>query len=138
MMLSSSLSLSLPPAPAIATTRGSSVQEFIANWHGSGEEEATTVDLVKYLGGQCSTSFEAKLIRQKQLTVAQYWVALSQFPLLKDIVFTVFVSACSRAVAERNWSAHNDDLAFYDMTEDLEANSSDEEDNNEDSEYEYY
>ncbi|KAE9128430.1 hypothetical protein PF010_g4510 [Phytophthora fragariae] len=136
MMLSSSLSLSLPPAPAIATTRGSSVQEFIANWHGSGEDEATTVDLVKYLGGQCSTSFEAKLIRQKQLTVAQYWVALSQFPLLKDIVFTVFVSACFPLFNAKNFDS--DDLAFYDMTEDLEANSSDEEDNNEDSEYEYY
>ncbi|KAE9042098.1 hypothetical protein PR002_g4099 [Phytophthora rubi] len=123
-------------------TRGS-VQEFIANWHGSGEEEATTVELVKYLGGHRSTSLEAELIRQKQMTVAQ-------------------------AVAERNWSAHklvhsqarnrledksvekqvflffnaknfdSDDLAFYDMTEDLEANISEEEDNNEDSDYEYY
>ncbi|KAE9039058.1 hypothetical protein PR001_g7679 [Phytophthora rubi] len=142
--------------------------EFIANWHGSGEEEAATVGLVKYLGGQRSTSLETKLIRQKQLTVAQYWGGLSQFPLLQDIALTVFASACSSAAAERNWWAHkyvhskarnrlkdksveklvfllsnaknfeSDDLAFYDMIGDLEANSSEEEDNNEDSDYEYY
>ncbi|KAE9014138.1 hypothetical protein PF011_g8188 [Phytophthora fragariae] len=82
-----------------------SVQEFIANWQGSGEEEATTVGLVNYLGGQRSTSLEVKLIRQKQLTVAQYWGGLSQFPLLHDIALTAFASACSSAAEKRTWAA---------------------------------
>ncbi|ETI56822.1 hypothetical protein F443_00784 [Phytophthora nicotianae P1569] len=126
------------------------------------------VELVKFLGGSRDTSLEARPIAEKQLTVRQYWQGLSEFPLLQDIALTVFASRCSNAAAERNWSAHKfvhsqvrnrlrdasveklvflffnsknfdgDDMAFYDMLEDMAANSSDEENSNKDSDYEYY
>ncbi|ETK96602.1 hypothetical protein L915_00728 [Phytophthora nicotianae] len=114
-------------------------------WHGVDRENDTMVELVKFLGGSRDTSVEARLIAEKQLTVRQYCAA-----------------------AERNWSAHkfvhsqvrnrlrnasvenlvflffnaknfdDDDMAFYDMLEDMAANSSDEENSNEDSDCEYY
>ncbi|EGZ28760.1 hypothetical protein PHYSODRAFT_377574, partial [Phytophthora sojae] len=36
----------------------------------------------------------------------EFWSGVHGFPLLQNIVTTVFASACSSAAAERNFSAH--------------------------------
>ncbi|OWZ19420.1 hypothetical protein PHMEG_0006341 [Phytophthora megakarya] len=56
------------------------VQDFITQWHGCEHEEATMVELIKYMGTQRDASLEAKLIRKKQLSVLHYWNGLAQFP----------------------------------------------------------
>ncbi|RAW38305.1 hypothetical protein PC110_g5494 [Phytophthora cactorum] len=113
-------------------------------------------------------SVEVTLVYKKKLPVFQYWNGRSQFPLLRDVALTVFSANCSSAAAERNFSAHkfvhsqarnrlqdasveklvflffnaknfdNEDMAFYEMTDDLADASVDEDSSNEDSDFEYY
>ncbi|KAG3160184.1 hypothetical protein PI124_g1954 [Phytophthora idaei] len=125
------------------------VQSFITQWHGSNQEEAVSLELLRYLGTAAKQSVEVTLVHKKKLSVFQYCNARSQFPLLRDIALTVFSASCSSAAAERNFSAHqfvhyqarnrlqdasvekliflffnaknfdNEDMAFYEMIDDL-------------------
>ncbi|KAG2838446.1 hypothetical protein PC129_g7381 [Phytophthora cactorum] len=137
-------------------------------WHGSNQEEAVLLELLKYLGTAAKQSVEVTLVHKKKLSVFQYWNGRSQFPLWRDIAQTVFSASCSSAAAERNFSAHkfvqsqarnrlqdasveklvfllfnaknfdNEDMAFYEMIDVLADASEDEDSSNEDSDFEYY
>ncbi|RLN91956.1 hypothetical protein BBJ28_00018483 [Nothophytophthora sp. Chile5] len=144
------------------------VKDFIYSWHGAEKEEATSVELVKYHASLTHRSRELKLVEAKKISVREFWLGLRQYPLLQDIALAVFSSACSSAAAERNFSAHKfvhsqvrnrlgedtvkklvflffnlknvdeEDLALYDMLEDLSNESDTDKNTNEDSDYEYY
>ncbi|KAG3074020.1 hypothetical protein PI124_g14089 [Phytophthora idaei] len=144
------------------------VQSFITQWHGSNQEEEVLLELFKYLGTAAKQSVEVTLVYKKKQPVFQYWNGRSQFPLLRDVALTAFPASCSSAAAERDFSAHkfvhsqawnrlqdasveklvflffnaknfdNEDMAFYEMTDDLADASVDEDSSNEDSDFEYF
>ncbi|KAE8984856.1 hypothetical protein PR003_g9189 [Phytophthora rubi] len=144
------------------------VDDFITAWNGPENEDATAVELVKYLGLSREGLREAKLIADGKLKVLEYWRGLFQFPMLQEIALTVFAASCSIAGAERNFSAHKfvhsqarnrlqdasveklvflffnaknfdaEDVAVYDFIEDMADASCDEETNNRDEDFEYY
>ncbi|KAG3102979.1 hypothetical protein PI125_g13985 [Phytophthora idaei] len=49
---------------------------------------------------------ELKLVKDRRVTIPEYWGSLRGFPLLQKVATRVFATSCSSAAAERNLSAH--------------------------------
>jgi hypothetical protein len=133
------------------------VDNFTIAWNSPDNEDATAVELLKYLSKSREGSRETKLIEDGRLSVLEYWRGIFQYRLLQKIALTVFNASCSSAAAERNFSVHkfvhsqarnrlrdasveklvfvffnaknfnSEDVAFYEHVEELTQDSSDHE-----------
>ncbi|KAE9315464.1 hypothetical protein PR003_g18980 [Phytophthora rubi] len=82
------------------------VQDFIAGWHGSDQEDAVSIEMLKFQAELQRPSRELKLVHDKQVPVFDYWRPMRRYPLLRQIALTVFTVAVSSAAAEQNFSTH--------------------------------
>ncbi|KAG3116795.1 hypothetical protein PI124_g4697 [Phytophthora idaei] len=146
-----------------ADTRWSTIEKCFASVL---ESESTLLSMVS--GREFLNSRELTFVRDKRVSVQEFWGGLQVFPLLQKVATRVFASASSSAADERNVLTHKfihysvrnavkegsveklififfnaksigaEDIAVFDAFENLAGATSDKETGNHDSAFEYY